>query len=622
VGFTTNELEQSIGARFERQVQQYPDRLALRTRTETYTYAGLNQAANRVADALLGLRGQGQETVALLFDNGASFVVASLGVLKAGKIQVPLESAFPRARLRYMLEQSEAAALVTDNTNLPLAQEFVPRALINIEALDDRFSSANPGVALAPDAYAAVEYTSGSTGRPKGIVRNHRGVLHTVMHLTNTCRISLRDRLIVPRASMRNHLYALLNGAAAYPVTFGQDEPRQLADWLTQEDITIFRTVVSAFRGFASALTGTETFPDLRLILVFGEPVYPSEVGLYRTHFPEQCLFASSLGCSEFGDYAYFFVDKETPLPSGPVPGGYPIAGTEILLLDDDGAPVGGDHIGELAVRSRFGAVGYWRRPDLTHAAFLSDPAGDDVCIYRTGDLGRRGPDGCLFHLGRKDFQVKIRGHRVEVAEVETALLDIEGVKEAVVVGHEATPGEKRLVAYLVPAGHRAPTVTALRRLLADKLPAYMVPSTFVTLETLPLTATGKVDRRALPPPDGTRPTLDTPYVAPRSPLEEWLATTWAEVLGLDRVGRDDNFLDLGGQSLMATMLVSRVLAHLHVRLSPRTLLDAPTVAAMAEVLVRSLPGGMENEALDQTLAEVEGLSEEEARSLLDRESS
>jgi len=622
VVFPKEEVEQSIGTRFERQVDLYPEHLALRTRAATYTYSELNQAANRVADALLRLRGQGQEPVGLLFDNGASFVVASLGALKAGKIQVPLDSTFPPARLRYMLEDSQASVLLTDNANLPLAQAFAPPALLNIEAVDARCSSANPGLALAPDSYVAVGYTSGSTGRPKGIVRNHRGVLHTVMHLTNTCRIGVHDRLLAPRATLQNPLYALLNGAAVFPVDFGQEDPAQLADWLNREGVTIYRTVVSAFRGFAGALTGTERFPQLRLILVFGEPVYPPEVGLYRRHFPAQCLFVSSLGCSEFGDYAYFFVDKETSLPSGVVPGGYPITDTEILLVDDDGAPVGGEQVGELAIRSRFGAVGYWRRPDLTRAAFLSDPAGGDARIYRTGDLGRRGPDGCLYHLGRRDFQIKIRGYRVDVAEVETALLEIAGVQEAVVVGHEATPGEKRLVAYLVPGEQRVPTVTALRRLLADKLPAYMVPSTFVTLQTLPRTATGKVDRRALPPPDGTRPALDTPYGAPRSPLEAWLATTWAAVLGLDRVGREDNFLELGGDSLLATMLVTRLLAHLRVRLSPRTLLDAPTVAAMAEVLGGSWPAGMESEALGQTLAEVEGLSEEEARSLLDPESS
>jgi amino acid adenylation domain-containing protein len=622
VPFLKEELEQSIVARFERQVRRYPERLALRTRAETYSYSELNEAANRVADALLRRRGRVQEPVALLFDNGASFVVASLGALKAGKIQVPLESALPRGRLRYILEDSQAAVLVTDSANQPLAQELTPRVLLNVDDVDDRFASANPGLAPGPEGYATVAYTSGSTGRPKGILRDHRGVLHTVMHLANTFRLGAYDRLVVPRATMQNPLYALLTGATAYPVDFGREEPPLLAAWLIQEGVTVYRSVVSAFRHFAGALTRGEAFPLVRLILVFGEPVYPAEIRLYRKHFPDQCLFASSLGCSEFGDYAFFFVDKETPLPSGAVPGGYPIADTEILFLDDDGAPVRGDRAGEIAVRSRFGAVGYWRRPDLTNAAFLPDPAGGDERIYRTGDLGRLGPDGCLFHLGRRDFQVKIRGYRVDVAEVETALLEIEGVQEAVVVGREEPPGDTRLVAYLVPAGAGVPTATELRRRLAHTLPSYMVPSVFVILGDLPLTATGKVDRRALPPPGSTRPALGTPYVAPRTPLEAWLARTWAEVLGLDRVGIEDHFLDLGGQSLLATMLVTRVLAQFEVALAPRALLDAPTVAAMAELLLRSLLGRMDKESLDPALTEVESLSQGEAHAWLERESS
>jgi len=294
------------------------------------------------------------------------------------------------------------------------------------------------------------------------------------------------------------------------------------------------------------------------------------------------------------------------------------------------------EKIGEIAIRSRYGAAGYWRRPDLTQAAFLPDPAGGDERIYRTGDLGRMRSDGCLFHLGRKDFQVKIRGYRVEVAEVETALLELDTVKEAVVVGHEDKRGDpsaplragpsaalrtgKRLVAYIIPAGPRAPTVSELRRLLANKLPDYMVPSAFVMVDRMPLTATGKVDRRALPPPDDTRPALDSPFVAPRTPVEERLAGIWAEVLGLDRVGVHDNFLELGGDSLLATRVISRVLPQFQVKLPLRDLLEASTVAEMGEVIVQNHADKVDKQTLQRILVELEGLSEEEARSLLNKQ--
>jgi amino acid adenylation domain-containing protein len=585
VEFTKEEIEQSIPDRFEQIVRKHPDSLALKSRIHAFTYAELNQAANRIAHALLALTGESQEPVGLLFENGAPFVIASLAALKAGKIQVPLESHFPRARLKYVLEQSQAGVLVTDNANLSLARELTELPLINIDEIDGHFSIENPEVCVAPDAVTSIAYTSGSTGQPKGIIWNHRGVLHAVMHHTNTSQMCLHDRLVMFRASLRAHLYALLNGATFYPVDLHQEEPARLAEWLIQEDITVYRAAVSAFRSLGAALTGTEKFPHLRLILLFGEPTYHTEVELYRKCFSDRCVLATSLGCNEFGDYAYYFLDKDSPLPSSVVPGGYPIEGAEILFLDDDGR-VSAEQIGEIAIRSGYGAVGYWRRPDLTQAAFLPGPAGGDERIYRTGDLGRMRADGCLFHLGRKDFQVKIRGHRVEVAEVETTLLEIERVKEAVVVGWEDTPGNKRLVAYITPAGPHMPNVHELRRVLSDKLPDYMVPFTFIMLDHMPLTATGKVDRRALPAPDSTRPALETPFLAARTSVEEKLAGIWAEVLGLDRVGVHDSFLELGGDSLLATRVVSRVLSQFQIRVPLRLLFEAPTVAEMAAVIV------------------------------------
>jgi len=243
------------------------------------------------------------------------------------------------------------------------------------------------------------------------------------------------------------------------------------------------------------------------------------------------------------------------------------------------------------------GSRRYWRRPDLTKAAFAPDPDGGNGTLYHTGDLGRRQADGCLFHHGRKDFQVKIRGHRVEMSEVETALLEIEGVKEAVVVGEERKPGEKRLVGYIVWRGAPAPRISEVRRQLGETLPDYMVPSSFVFLEAFPLTATGKIDRRALPTPDGIRPAIDSSFVSPRTVMEEEVAAIWAEVLGLDRVGVFDGFLELGGDSLLATQVISQVLARWRLQIPLGVLLDAPTVAAMAE---RIDGGGTESEGVEE----------------------
>ena len=520
-------------------------------------------------------------------------------------MQVVLDSSAPQPRLNLMLEQSGCTILVTNSANLPSARQLSPLPELNVDEVDG-FPSENPDVSVEPGTAVAVSYTSGSTGLPKGIVWNHQGVLHAVMRHTNASRMCQDDRLVMFRPSLRGYLYPLLNGAAFYPVGLQGGSALGIADWMIQERVTVLRTPVSTFRAFASTLTGAEAFPHLRLIIVYGEPVHGSDVELYRKHFRGACALVSTLGCSEFDDYAYYFVDQESDIGKGAVPGGYPIGDTEVLFLGEDGRPVADGEIGEIVIRSRHNAVGYWRRPDLTQAAFLPDLAGGDARLYRTGDLGRKGADGCIFHLGRTDFQVKIRGYRVDVAEVEAALRELDHVEDAVVVGREDTPGDRRLVAYVMVTDGHTPAVGELRRVLVDRMPDYMVPSRYVVLETFPRTATGKIDRRALPPPDGVRPAVRASFVPPRTPVEERLAAIWAEVLRLDRVGVYDSFLELGGDSLLATLVVSRVIEHLHVQVSPHALLAAPTVAEMAEVILHGLAGKLEMSALDRMLTDLE----------------
>ena len=617
VEFPIEEIEQSIPARFEKIVRLYPDRIAVRTKTIELTYAELNHAANRVAHAILAQRGLGQEPIGLLLPKGASLVVAMLGTLKAGKIHMPLAPTLPEARLSYMVEHSQAPLIVTSHEYLALANALSRSRCLNIDELETGRSVEDPCVSLSPDALAFIFYTSGSTGVPKGVIENHRDLLHHVRLETNDFHICAEDRITFLASQGRVVFRAVLNGAALYPVDIKLDGFTGLAPWLIQEEITIYHSVASAFRDFASALTGDERFPHLRLIKIMGETVYRRDVELYQKHFSENCIFVNLYGPNETGLLSHYLVDKALQIDSAIVPVGYAADDKEILIVDEGDKELGFEQPGEIVVRSRYLSPGYWRQPDLTRASFSPGSSDGTTRLYHTGDLGVMRPDGRLMHLGRKDFQVKIRGNRVEIAEVEMALMELDGVKEAVVVAREDVPGYKRLVAYIVPQSAPPPSVGTLRRALAARLPEYMIPSAVVLLDKLPVIGVGKVDRSALPVPDKGRPDLDVPYVAPGTPVEEELSRIWAEVLSLDEVGIHDNFFDLGGHSLSANRVVSRVFEQYRLEIPLQSLFRSPTIAEMA-ALISQFQGKMLNEMqLAAILEELASLSDAEAQRLV-----
>jgi amino acid adenylation domain-containing protein len=616
IPFPQEALEQSIPERFEQLVRLYPDRLAVRNKQHALTYVALNQLANRLAHVILTHGGKGQTPVALLLDHDAMTLAAMLGVLKAGKFYVPLDRTYPQARLDYLVQDSRTSLLVTNTANLPLANALLHQRqqIINLDTLSPDLSAENPRLPLAPDRLALLLYTSGSTGAPKGFTHTHRNVLHDCMHYTNAAHFCADDRFVLLSSysfadSVRTIYSALLNAASLYPFDINQEGITPLVSWLIEHEITIYRSVPTAFRYFVRTLTGNAAFPALRLIYLAGEPVYKPDVESYRQHFAPSCILVNRLGTGEALTFRCYFIDHDSPIPTHQVPVGYAVPNKEVILLDADGHAVADNDVGEIAVKSRYLSPGYWHQPELTQTAFQDDPAGSSARLYRTGDLGRMHPDGCLTHLGRKDFQVKIRGYRVEVAEVEHALSTLETVQEAVVMASEGASGEHRLVAYVVPAVSPPPTASALGTALRTQLPAYMVPSAFMFLDALPLLPNGKVDRRQLPTPDWTRPQLAAPYVAPRTPVEMALASLWAEVLGLEHIGIDDSFLELGGDSLLAARVLTRVLETFRVELSQSALMEAATVAHMAETIVEHQAAQVEHDELQRIVAEIKGPS-------------
>jgi amino acid adenylation domain-containing protein len=549
-----------------------------------------------------------------------------LGVLKAGKFYVPLDTFYPRKRNEYILSDTGAELVITNSHNLEMAHELAAgRQLINLDEIDWNGTAEHPRIATAPHDLAYLSYTSGSTGQPKGVIHTHRSLSHNVLRQTNGRHLCPSDRVVLLAsysyvAAASNVFGALLNGAMLLPFNLKEEGLAPLAAWLAREDISIFHTVPTIFRHFVATLSGSQRFPQLRLIRLGGEAVDNRDLEIFRKHFDPNCLLHVAMSSSEAGMILECFFDHQTPTPAKAIPVGYPVEGVDVLLLDDQGRTVEGAGEGEIAVKSRYLCPGYWRRPELTSEVFLADPDGGDRRTYLTRDLGQRLPDGCFVHLGRKDSQVKIQGHRVEISEIELALLALPEMREAVVVSREDDRHGKYLVAYCVPASDPAPTVPELTGHLKERLPVHMVPWSFVMLDALPLLPNGKVDRRALPGPPDKLLELSSQFVAPCTALEKVLAQIWAQVLKRDKVGARDDFLNLGGDSLLAAQIVSRIRDALSVQLPVSSFFKASSLAELAAALLQASgnPAGIEKAA--QLLLDLSQLTNQEVEAMLRRE--
>jgi len=569
--------EQTIQQLFEQQVERTPDDVALISGNERLSYVELNVRANQLAHHLR-TRGVGPEVrVAIRMQRSPEMIIGLLGILKAGGAYVPLDPANPEERAVFILEDSGAALLLTKE---PLDRFSVP-----VVSLDNISSAGEPNPPTATTAVNAahVIYTSGSTGRPKGVISAHRASVNRFAWMWRTYPFQAGEVCCQKTAlsfvdSIWEIFGPLLQGV---PLVILDDDavkdPARFIDALSAARVTRLVLVPSLLRVMLESNDDlAERLPHLRICVCSGEGLPVELAAAFRARLPHTKLI-NLYGSSEVAaDVTCYEVTNTEGLNSIPI--GKPIANTQIYILDAHLKPVPFGVIGELYVGGEGLARGYLNQPALTHEKFVPDPFNGGK-LFRTGDLGRYLADGNIEFHGRRDHQVKVRGVRIELGEIETVLKTNPAIRQAVVVPVDDAQGGKQLVVYLV-AEVNPPAMNELRSFLRRKLPDYMVPSAFVMLDSLPLNASGKIDRLALPAPDQNQAEAES--VAPRTPVEEVLATIWADVLGRDRVGVNDDFFSLGGHSLLVAKIVARVSDALHVELPMRTLFDASTVAALA----------------------------------------
>jgi len=586
--FTAYPREHTIPQLFVEQVEQTPDAIALVFGNEQLTYRELNERANKLAHHLRD-SGVGPDVpVATCLERSVETIVSLIAILKAGGAYVPLEANYPAERLELMLEDSGVGVLITNELLLDtLPANWRGRKVVCVDRDNDLISSrssADINSTVTSDNLAYIMYTSGSTGVPKGISVTHRNVVRLVKNTNyftfDRSQIFLQNAPIAFDASTFEIWGSLLNGARLVLMPAQTPTLEELGEAFRQYSITTVWLTAGLFHMMVDERP--QELATLRQLLAGGDVVFVSHVRRAIDALKEG-QFINCYGPTENTTFTCCCPLSSLPPEATSVSLGRPISNTQVYVVDQQLLPVPAGATGELYIGGEGLARGYNNRPDLTAERFVPDPFSGvpGSRLYRTGDLTRHMPDGQVDFIGRRDFQVKVRGFRIELEEVEAALGSHFSIRQCVVTTRNDGT-DKRLVAYVVPENTETITAADMRSFLREKLPEYMVPTQFVTLDALPLTPNGKVDRRALSTFEVKTPGMSKDYLAPRTPVEELLVGIWTEVLDISRLGIRDNFFDLGGHSLHATQLASRVREVFQKAIPIRVLFESPTIEAMA----------------------------------------
>jgi amino acid adenylation domain-containing protein len=577
---------QCIHQLLEAQVEKTPDAVAVVFENEYLTYKGLNQRANKLAHYLQKL-GVGPEVlVGICVERSLLMVIGLLGILKAGGAYVPLDPNYPQERLAFMLENSQVPVLLTQQNLL----ESLPNSKAKIVSLDSnreaiaQESIENSVYSVTPENLAYVIYTSGSTGKPKGAMNTHKAICNRLLWMQDYCQLTTADRVLQKTpfsfdVSVWEFFLPLLVGArlvVAQPN--GHRDTNYLVNVITQQQITTIHFVPSMLQVFLEQ-PDIETCKSLKRVICSGEALTSELQKRFFTRLDAE--LHNLYGPTETAVDVTFGECKKGSALTATIPIGRPIANTQIYLLNEHLNPVPIGIAGELYIAGVGVGRGYLNSAELTAQKFIPNPFSNEpgARLYKTGDLARYLPNGNIEYLGRIDYQVKLRGFRIELGEIEAVLEQHPAVRQCVAIIREDVPGNQCLVAYLV--AENAAT-DELRQYLRQKLPEYMIPSTFVILDSLPLTSNGKVNRSALPVPDTTQQSEENTCLA-LTPIQEMLAGIWAEVLGIKQVGIYDNFFELGGHSLLATRVISQIRKAFKVELPLHCLFELPTLAELAK---------------------------------------
>ncbi len=582
--------DQCVHELFERQVERSPEAIAVVSGSAQFTYRELNSRANQLARFLKRFGVGPDSLVGLCVDRSPEMVVGMLGILKAGASYLPMDPSYPSERLSFMLKDANVFVLLTQAHLLDsLPQHNGPRLSLDSDwDIIAKERTENCTSRVTPSNRAYVIYTSGSTGQPKGVMIPHRGLVNYLSWCTEAYEVAKGCGAPVHSSisfdlTITSLFSPLMVGRTVFLVADGIENLVEAL--LARDNYSLVKITPAHLRALAELMPEYEVAGRVRALIIGGEALNMESLSFWRTHAPETRLI-NEYGPTETVVGCSIYEVSRHDATFGSVPIGSPVANTQLYVLDEKLQPVEKGAIGELYIGGDGVGVGYLGRRELTDERFIPDPFSSNTCLrlYRTGDLARFNSAGVLEYLGRIDNQVKIKGFRIELDEVQAILSACAGVRECVVLAREDATTERRLVAYCV-CDQTVDDVEELRKLMKLKVPDYMVPSTFIRMDSLPLTTNGKVDRNALPAPE--RKANGCQQAKCNSKLttaEQKLMKIWADVLKLDHVGLHDNFFDLGGDSILGTLILARA-AQAGVRFSPRQLFQYQTIAELSNAI-------------------------------------
>ncbi|MBD2435731.1 non-ribosomal peptide synthetase [Nostoc sp. FACHB-110] len=583
---------------FQSWANSHPEQPALTQGDRICTYNQLNNIAHDLAQGLLTNGVQPGDVVAVSGTRSFGLIASMLGVFLSGGVLLTLDPNLPSYRHELMLQAAEAKYVLCIEDEYPADKELWPsQKIIYVNAETGEIHNLPPDKetrelpCIKPNDAAYVFFTSGTTGVPKGVLGCHKGLAHFLNWQRQTFDIGLQDRVGQLTALsfdvvLRDIFLPLTSGATLCLPQADDLEPTQILRYLEREEISVLHTVPSLAQSWLVNVPAEVSLRSLRWLFLAGEPLKETLVQSWRSAFPESGEIVNLYGPTETTLAKCYHRVPTVPTP-GIQPVGLTLPQTQALVLTATNQLCGIGETGEIVIRTPFRSLGYINATEENQARFVANAFSDDAedLLYYTGDRGRYRPDGLLEILGRRDHQIKIRGIRIEPGEIETVLTQHPEIFQAVVIAYEYTPGDRRLVAYLIPQPEAKPSISEIRRFLESKLPQYMIPSAFLLLDTLPLTPNGKVDRRALPAPELSRQEAEVSFVAPRNSVEHQLVQIWQEVLGIQPIGVRDNFFELGGHSLLAVKLFWQIEQSFGQKLPLAILFQSGTIEALAEIL-------------------------------------